>query len=111
MTRYKNFGSPVAISSDEVITFDLYGEGFKCKPHIQGKALIDLMKDAGEDGSATSATMIFEFLDHVLESDSRAKLYEMMESTDKIVPVETLGEIVGWLVEEYTGRPEEPREA
>jgi hypothetical protein len=46
------------------------------------------------------------FFEHVLLPESYASFSKLIESPDKIVTVETLGEISGWLVEVYAGRPE-----
>jgi hypothetical protein len=109
MARFKDFGSPAA-NQDEPITFSLYGENFHAVPAIQGKTLMGLIKDADMDNPAESANMVLGFFDKVLVPESLERFTALTESKDKIVPVETLAEIVGWLVEEYSGRPEELRE-
>lgn len=109
MARFKDFGSPAA-EKTEPLTFRLYGETFHAVPNIQGKTLMGLVKDSAVDDPAESANMVLGFFDKVLIPESLARFNELQESQDRIVPVETLAEIVGWLVEEYSGRPEEPRE-
>lgn len=109
MARFKDFGSP-AKNQDEPLTFRLYDETFHAVPSIQGKLLMGLVKDSNMDDPAESAAMVLGFFDKVLVPESLARFNDLMESKDKIVPVETMAEIVGWLVEEYSGRPEEPRE-
>lgn len=109
MARFKDFGAPAA-DKTEPLTFRLYGEDFHAVANIQGKTLMSLVKDTNADDPAESANMVLGFFDKVLIPTSLAKFNELIESQDRIVPVETLAEIVGWLVEEYSGRPEEPRE-
>lgn len=109
MARFKDFGSPAANKS-EPLTFRLYGEDFHAVANIQGKTLMGLIKEANVEDAAQSAEMVLSFFEKVLLKDSLEKFNALIESEDKIVPVETLAEIVGWLVEEYSGRPEEPRE-
>lgn len=109
MTRFKDFGSPAA-DKTAPLTFRLYGEDFHAIASIQGKTLMGLMKNANGEDAAESATMVLDFFDTVLLPESLVRFNKLVESQDKIVPVETLAEIVGWLVEEYSGRPEEPRE-
>lgn len=110
MARFKDFGSP-AKNSDEPLTFRLYDETFHAVPAIQGKTLMGLIKDANIEDPSESAAMVIGFFDKVLVPESLERFTALTESKDKIVPVETLAEIVGWLVEEYSGRPEELREA
>ncbi len=109
MARFKSFGSPAA-DKTEPITFELYEETFEAVPALQGKTLMGLISNASIDDAAQSAGMILTFFDKVLVPESLERFNALQESTEKIVPVETLAEIVGWLVEEYSGRPEEPRE-
>ena len=107
MARFKDFGAP---SSDEPITFKLHGEKFTAKGAIQGKVLMNIMKEADADNPAESAGMILDFFDVALLPESKKRFDALLEDDDKIVPVETLAEIVGWLMEEYAGRPEGQRE-
>lgn len=108
MARFKDFGAPAA-DKTEPLTFALYGETFHAVPSIQGKTLMSLIKDASIDDPSESAAMVLGFFDKTLLPESLERFTALTESTDRIVPVETLAEIVGWLVEEYSGRPEEPR--
>ena len=109
MARFKDFGSPVT-ASDKPLTFRLYDEEFFAIGQIQGATLMGLVKNANVDDPAQSADMLIGFFDEVLLPESLERFNELNKSKDKIVPVDTLAEIVGWLVEEYSGRPEEPRE-
>ena len=109
MTRHKSFGRPTGVSA-EPITFDLHGETFTAIPQIQGTTLMNLMKANDPDIPAASAGLIMDFFPLVLEDESLERFNTLISSKDKIVPAETLAEIVGWLVEEYSGRPEEQRE-
>jgi hypothetical protein len=109
MARFKDFGSPAA-DKTEALTFALYGESFEAVPAIQGKVLMGLVQGANIDDPGKSAEMVLGFFDKVLLPESLERFNALVDSKDKIVPVETLAEIVGWLVEEYSGRPEEPRE-
>ena len=109
MARFKDFGSP-AKDQDEPLTFKLYDETFHAVPAIQGKTLMGLIKDSNMEDPSESAAMVLGFFEKVLKPESLERFNALIDSEDKIVPVETLAEIVGWLVEEYSGRPEEQRE-
>lgn len=109
MTRHKSFGKPSSAPA-EPITFDLHNEHFTAIPEIQGTTLMGLMQGNDPDDAAASVRMILEFFPLVLEEESYERFQALTTSKDKIVSAEQLAEIVGWLVEEYSGRPEQPRE-
>jgi len=108
MTRFKDFGSPT--TTKEPITFAIHGEEFTAVPEIQGRVLMSFVERAGSEDAAAAASLTIEFFEKVLTEDSWTRFSALTESKDKVVPVELLAEIVGWLIEEYTDRPEEPRE-
>lgn len=109
MARFKDFGSPAA-NKGETLSFSLYDETFTAIPALQGKTLMKLIKDSNVDDPGQSAEMVLGFFEKVLVPESLERFNALMDSEDKIVPVDTMAEIVGWLVEEYSGRPEEQRE-
>lgn len=104
MTRFKDFGSSKN-TKREPITFSLEGQEFEAKPAIQGKVLLDFAK-LTDDPTKAAAAIPF-FFSKVLTPESYKKFDALLESDDVIVEVETLAEIAGWLMEEYTNRPEE----
>lgn len=53
------------------------------------------------------AKSINEFFSTVLSVESEKRFNTLLTDKEKIVSVDTLGEIVGWLVEQYTNRPTE----
>jgi hypothetical protein len=110
MTRFKDFGSGSGDSAKEPLSFKLYDQEFFCKPSLQGKVLLDLVKKSGSEDGVAAAGVISEFFDKVLLSESIAPFNELLES-EKIVTVETLSEIISWLIEEYTERPNQQPEA
>lgn len=81
-------------------------------PEIQGAVLLGLVGDTSgsEEDAGKTAGVILGFFKKVLTDESYARFYALINSKDKIVKVETLGEITGWLVEEYTNRPEKQPE-
>jgi hypothetical protein len=110
-TRFRDFGSGRIDNEVEPITFALYGETFTCVRMIPGKLLLDLVADSQSEDAAKSAGIITKFFTRVLNKESRERFDILLEDTDRIVDVETLAEITGWLVEEFTNRPEAQSEA
>lgn len=108
--RFKDFGAP-EVESKEPVVFKLFNQEFTCVPAIQGKIMLDLVADSASDDNAKSAATIIKFITSVLVEDSLVRFTALAESKDKIVSVETLGDISAWLVEQYTERPNQQPEA
>jgi hypothetical protein len=102
-SRHKDFGSEAVPS--EPISFTVNGETFTAVPAIQGAFLLHFVNQAGATDGVHAAEAIMEFYSRVLLPESLERFNAMCSSTDKIVSMTTLSEIVGWLVEEYTKRP------
>jgi len=107
MTKYRDFGSGKNTGEKEPVTFKIHGEDFSCREELQGKTLLDLVAQSGADDPAQAAKTIGNFFENVLVPESYERFNKLITSPDKIVTVETLAEISGWLVELYAGRPEE----
>ena len=110
MSRFKDFGAGSAKDSKEPIVFKIHGEDYTCVPEIQGKALLKLVADSGSNDPVKSAAAIDKFFDMVLEDESLERFNALVEDKHRIVTVETLTEIITWLMEQYTDRPEEQPE-
>lgn len=105
MPRFKDFGSKSPDENAEPISFKLWDIEFHCLPEIQGKVLLDMVSDSSSDDPVKSTKVISQFFDSVLIGDSKEKFNELLVDPEKIVSVDTLGEIIGWLVEQYSDRP------
>jgi hypothetical protein len=110
MARFKDFGAGLAPSTDP-ISFTLHGENFECKTALQGKFLLDLVAQSGGDDAAASAAIVSRFFKEVLLEESFERFEILVADPDRIVSVETLGEITGWLVGEYSERPTQQPES
>ena len=107
MTKFRDFGSGKNTGEKEPVTFKIHGEDFSCREELQGKTLLDLVAQSSADDPAQAAKTISNFFENVLVAESYKRFNDLITSSDKIVTVETLAEISGWLVEVYAGRPEE----
>lgn len=110
MARFKDFGSNFDSAKKEDISFKLYEEEFFCIPAIQGKLLLSLVSESSSDDPVKSSGVIEKFFSHVLTDESLERFNILLESKEKIVSMETLAEITGWIVEQYSERPEEQPE-
>lgn len=102
--RFKDFGSGGEVDKTP-LSFKLHGEEFNCRPSIQGKVLLNIVANSGGDDGVGVANAITSFFSACLEPESFDRFETLLANPDKIVTVETLGEITAWLVEEYSSRP------
>ena len=103
-TRFKDFGSG-GEQNTEPISFKLHGEDFECVKNLQGNALLSLVAKAGRGEPSDAAETIKDIFSRALVEESYVRFLKLIDDKDKIVTVETLGEITAWLVEQYSGRP------
>lgn len=111
MTRFKDFGSGTGDKVTEPLTFKLYEEEFHCVPEVQGRVILNLVADGAGGDPAASSRMIATFFENVLEDESYTRFDALLNDKHKVVSVETLSEIVSWLMEEYGNRPNQQPEA
>lgn len=104
MSRFKDFGAGQE-TTNEPLSFSLHGETFECYPALQGKFLLDLVASASSEDPGSSAAVVGSFFSKVLVPESYERFLALSVDPERIVSVETLGEITGWLVSEYTDRP------
>lgn len=107
--RFKDFGSGGEVNTTP-LSFKLHGEEFKCRASIQGKTLLSIIASADDDDGSGVARMINSFFEACLMPESYTEFETLLNDPDRIVTVETLGEITAWLVEEYSARPTQPPE-
>jgi hypothetical protein len=106
MSKFKDFGSGPDLSKLEEISFQLYGEKFECVKAIQGRVLLDLVKSASSDDPIAAAGVVDSFFSKVLTDESLTRFNALLDDKDKVVTVDTLGELTGWIVEQLSNRPE-----
>lgn len=104
MSRFKDFGDGGDVNT-EPINFKLLGEDFSARPALQGRVLLDLVADSDSEDTATVAQVIPTFFKAALLPESWERFQALTEDPDRIVTTEKLGEIIGWLMEEYASRP------
>lgn len=112
MARFKDFGKgKTDIEQLEPLSFKLYDEEFLCLPAVQAQFLIDLVSsvDGDEDGG-DSLRYITTFFGSVLLDESNERFQALLRDKNRIVTMESLTEIVSWLMSEYTGRPNQQPE-
>lgn len=110
-TRFKDFGYGKAVGSKEPLKFKLYDEEFECVAQIQGKVMLDLVSESTSEDAGSTARVVSSFFGKVMLPESFVRFEALTEDPDRIVSVETLSEIVSWLITEYGNRPNQEPEA
>lgn len=111
MARFKDFGAGKDDnSSKEPISFKLHGEDFDCFPRLQGKTLLEFIELANSENAGDSAKVTRTFFSKVMPAATYERFNALLDDADKIVTVDTLSEIIGWLIEEYSNRPNQQPE-
>lgn len=108
--RQKDFGAPVIMDEMEDVGFDLYGQHFVCYKQINGIALLRFVKEANNEDGARATQALLDIFERVMNQTEYDKFIALCEDPDTIVPVDTLSEIIGFLIEVYTDRPTKPSE-
>lgn len=112
MARFKDFGAGKEDNaSKEPISFKLHGEDFHCHSRLQGKTLLEFIELANSDNASDSAKVTRTFFEKVMNAENYSRFNTLLNDEEKIVTVETLSEIIGWLIEEYSNRPNQQPEA
>jgi len=107
MAKIKDFGAPSLGDDLEDITFVLYEESFTCRRGIPGKVMIDIAaQTADESDPAAGARVIDDFFKSVLiDEETYNRFNSILRDPDKMIPIESIMEIVSWLMEVYGERP------
>lgn len=102
--RFKDFGAGSSVNKEPIV-FKLHGEEFTCVPSLQGKALLGIVSGASAEDGAAAAKSIIDFFEVCLVAESYERFDNLLSDPEKIVSVDTLGDITAWLVEQYSSRP------
>lgn len=107
MARFKDFGNPFDADAAEKLSFKLYGEEFFCYPEMPGKTLLEFVSIGNSEDPAEAAGAINQFFKKVLVEESYERFDQLAQDPNRLVSVQTLTEVISWLVEAYTDRPTE----
>ncbi len=110
--RHKSF-EVKNVDDSEPLSFDLGGEEFTCYPEVQGKMILDIIRTAANENDPDARGMmmavgVLDFFEKVMDASEFERFTKLMEDPKRIVPMDTLSEIMSWLIEEYTDRPTQP---
>ena len=102
--RFKKFGDGKKLADYEPLGFELGGEEFTCHPAIQGAVFLDFVENSSDD-ETSSAAALYDFLKAAMPEEEYERLQALLHSDDVIFEIDVIGEVVKYLVEEYSSRP------
>lgn len=92
----------------EPITFELIeGETFEAYPEVAGAVTLEFIAATSGDDSAKTAQGILNYLEASMDAKNFKRFNAIIHSPDHKIKIETLSEIVSYLIEERTSRPTE----
>lgn len=77
---------------------------FQARSMIAGHLMMQIAS-AMEKGVAIQSDEMIRMLQAAIMPEYREQFMALIDDNDVAIPIETLGEILQWLAEEYTGRP------
>ena len=105
MAKFRDFGASSIDEKLEPISFKLNDEEFHCVKALPGKVLLERVARSTSESPSDQANMVNEFFSHALTDESLERFNALISDKERVVTAETLGEITGWLVEQYGDRP------
>lgn len=108
--KIKSFATPIegeSLEEVEPIEFDLAGEHFQAYGEVPGAVLLDFISNSSGEVPAETAKAIMNYLKSSLDAENYKKFQVVTRDPQKKIKIETLSEIVGYLIEERSARPTE----
>ncbi len=108
--KVKSFATPVEGDDTQVaepIVFELAGKQLEAYGEVSGAVLLDFISNSGGDVPAETAKAIMSYLKDSMDAENYKQFQAITRDPKKIIKIETLSEIVGYLIEERSSRPTE----
>lgn len=105
--KIKSFTPTKKKEALEPIPFELLGESFEAVPKIPGITLLEFIASGEEDSSGSTAKGILDYLRASMKKDDYKRFHKLVSDPENEVEIETLSEIVSYLIGEQASRPTE----
>jgi len=102
MTKSKSF---TGYQKTDDIEFDVNGTTFRCIPMLPGVTLLEFTSTLDEGNPSAMASSVIKLLDTAIVAEQHEEWHAFASDPANGVTMDLLGEIAGYLVEEYVGRP------
>lgn len=108
MSARKSF-SPKKKAAAKPVEFDLLDETFTAVPKIPGITLLEFIASGEGDGEGNGAVAkgILDYLKSSMKKDEYKRFHAFVSDPDNEIEIDTLSEIVGYLIEQQSSRPTE----
>lgn len=106
--KVKSFGKPKegeSLEAAEPIVFELGDEEFEAYGDIPGAVLLDFIKDYGSENGSETAKAIMNYLKSSMDAETYKRFDKVVRDPEKLIKIETLSEVVNYLMEERSSRP------
>lgn len=103
---HRSFELPASAGAE--VTFDLAGETFHCVSALPAGLVTDFLSAATDDNVGVQAGALLDILKAAVVDADLPRFERLVRSKDKPIPLETLGQLVEWLVGELSGYPTVP---
>lgn len=104
--KMKSFTPAKKREALEPVPFELCGEEFEAYPKIAGIKLLEFIA-TGVDGSNSAAQGILDYLKSSMKDTEYKRFYDVVSDPENEIEIETLSEIVSYLIEAQSSRPTE----
>ncbi|UDL16776.1 tail assembly chaperone [Arthrobacter phage Atuin] len=105
--KIKSFAAPSAKEEAPVepIVFELAGTEIEAYGEVSGAVLLDFIANSNGDNSGDTAKAILAYLKDSMDAENFTKFDSIIRDPKTLIKIETLSEIVAYLVEERASRP------
>lgn len=101
MDRFRDFDAARAEREQEPLTFRLEGRDFTTPGTVPAGVLLDIGRAVAAGNQMAMFTATAEFFEHLVPDDQAEEFAAAVRTTD----METMLDLVSWIIEEATGRP------
>lgn len=108
--KIKSFTTKNATKA-EPIEFELEGETFEAYGEVPGAVLLDFIAAATKEDGGNTAAAIMGYLKSSMNKENYKRFDALTRDPEKVIQLQTLSDIVSYLVEERTNRPLESSQA
>lgn len=87
------------------VEFEIDGTSFQCRAFIPGSVLMEHTSKLAHPNESIAARELLEIWKSLMEPDEYRRFRDYIDSPERMVDLNLLGEILAWAVEELGGRP------
>jgi len=78
---------------------------FRARPMIAGNMMLRMAATMDSPGIGLQSGEMIKLLDGAIWPEDKKRFMALLDDNDTAIPIDTLGEILMWLVEEYAEHP------